>query len=352
MSTLQILGIAALALPPVAGFFGWKLYAKSKAADKLGADFEKALTVLPQLELNLQPSAIESWVDDSRIKTNEIALREAGLVHHGYFVNRTSLRKLQVSLWQFKNSLTVALCENQFESENVDDDVHTQYSCHAIVRLNNGATLRVTNSQVAAQLRFSSENPVIVTSEVDPIRLMRMIKSHLPTDVKLVPIQDCQASFIHAYECQSHWLWQAEQLRSAEVQNLLEEQGIEVTDALLHQLEQHGQSFLSQIYSHKILERLGQTPNMSPAQWQEIRGKCVVIHEKMSAEDLSSALFQTLTDLTSAQTKELESLGDGGPIRDPIMSFQGYLDSFSNGAATKRIAKMQQPVRAEIYLAD
>lgn len=352
MSILPILGIVALIILPIAAFIGWKFYAKAKAAERLNANFDKALTILPQLEMTLQTSSVEAWINDSRVKTDEITLREAGLVHQGYFVNRSPLRKLQISLWQFKNCLTVALCENQIESDNFDDEVQTQYSCEAIARLNTGAILTVTNSETVKQLYFAEQNPLIATSELDPLSIMRAIKSHLPAGAKLVPIDDSQTLFVASYECQSHWLWQAEQLNSAEVRSLLQDQDIEVSEELLQQLQEHGHSFLSQIYSHKVLERLGQTPSMNAAHWKAIRGKCVVIHEKMSAEDLSTALFQTLPDLTSAQEKELESLGEGGPIHDPITSFQEYLDSFNTGGSTKRIAKMQQPVKAEIYLAE
>lgn len=352
MSILQILGVIAVIAVPIAGFIGWKLYTKAKAAERLSLSFDKALTALPQLELTLQPSSVEAWINSSRVKTDEITLREAGLVHQGYFVNRSSLLKLQVSLWQFKNCLTVALCENQIESDNFDEETQTQYSCEAIARLNNGTTLSVSNGEVAKQLGFSGQNPVITSNESDPLSVMRAIKANIPAGVKLVPVGDSQGLFTAYYESQSHWLWQEEQLNSAEVRSLIESHGIDVSDELMQQLQDHGQSFLSQIYSHKILERLGQTPTMNAAHWRAIRGKCVVIHEKMSAEDLSTALFQTLPDLTSAQEKELESLGEGGPIHDPITSFQEYLDSFSTGGTTKRIAKMKQPVKAEIYLAE
>lgn len=352
MSILQILGIAAAIILPVASVIGWKLLAKARAAERLAANFDRALTVLPQLELHLQSSAMEQWINQSQLKTDEITLREAGLVHQGYFVNRSSLRKLQVSLWQFKSSLTVALSENQIESENFDEPLQTEYSCQAIARLNNGSTLSVTNSQSAKQLRFSERDPVIASPELDPLSIMRSVKTCLPSDSKLVPIDDSKATFTTQYECQSHWLWQSEQLHSEEVRALLEAHDVEVNDELLHQLEEHGQAFLSQIYSHKVLERLSQTPSMDSSRWQEIRGKCIVIHEKMSAEHFSSALFQTLPELTSKQEKELETLGEGGPIPDPLNSFQEYLDSFNTGRSTRRIATMQQPVRAEIYLAE
>lgn len=350
MSIVQILIVFAVIVLPVAAFVGWKMYSKAKAAERLATNFDRALTVMPQLELTLQASTIDQWVDASRIKTDEITLREAGLIHKGYFVNRSSLRKLQVSLWQFKNSLTVALCENQIESESFDDELQTEYSCHAIARLNNGAAFSVTNSPSAKRLRFSEHNPVVISDASDPLSLMRAVKGALPSGTKMVPIEDSKTLFVANYECQSHWLWQSEQLHSEQVRTLLEAHEVDVSDELLEQLQEHADAFLSQIYSHKVLERLGQIPSMDAAQWQQIRGKCVVIHEKMSAEHLSSALFQTLPELTSKQEKELESLGDGGPIGDPITSFQEYLDSFNSGRPTKRIAKMQQPVRAEIYL--
>lgn len=352
MSILQIVGIVALILLPLAGFIGWKLYAKAKAAERLIANFDKALTTLPQLELTLQTSSVDAWVDQSRIKTNEISLREAGLVHQGYFVNRSSLRKLQVSLWQFKNCLTVALCENQIESDSFDEETRTDYSCQTIARLNNGAVLCITDSEIAKQLSFSEHNPVVASSESDPLSIMRMVKANIPNGMKLVPVDDSQALFTACYECQSHWLWQPDQLQSEDIRSFLQDQEVEVSDELVRQLQEHGRSFLSQIYSHRVLERLSQAPTMNVDHWQEIRGKCVVIHEKMSAEALSSALFQALPDLTSEQEKELESLGEGGPIQDPISSFQEYLESFKSGSSTKRIAKMQQPVRAEVYLPD
>lgn len=350
MSILQITGIVVVILLPVAGYFGWKLHTKAKAVEKLTLNFDKALTVLPQLELNLQPSSIDAWLEESRIKTDEITLREAGLVHQGYFVNRSSLRKLQVSLWQFKSSLTVALCENQLESDNFDDETQTEYSCQAIARLNDGSTLCVTTSHVAKQLSAAAPNPVILSDDTNPVSIMRSVKNHLPSNAKLVPVRDSKAVFTAYYESQSHWLWQNEQLQGEAVRELLEAHDVEVSDELMHQLQEHGEAFLSQIYSHKVLERLGQTPTMDAAHWRSIRGKCLVIHEKMSAEHLSSALFQALPELTSEQEKELESLGEGGPIHDPITSFQEYLESFNTGSSAKRIAKMQQPVRAVVYL--
>lgn len=352
MSILQILGIVALILLPLAGFIGWKLHAKAKAAERLTANFDRALTTLPQLELTLQPSSVDAWANQSRIKTNEISLREAGLVHQGYFVSRSPLRNLQVSLWQFKNCLTVALCENQIESDSFDEEMQTEYSCQTTARLNNGTILCISNSETTKQLSSPERNPVITCDESDPLSIMRMIKANIPSGVKLVPIDDSQALFTACYECQSHWLWQPDQLRSEDVRGFLQDHEIEVSDELIHQLQEHGRSFLSQIYSHRVLERLSQAPTMDANHWQEIRGKCVVIHEKMSAEALSSALFQALPELTSEQEKELESLGEGGPIHDPITSFQEYLDSFNTGSSTKRIAKMQQPVRAEVYLPD
>ena len=348
---MLIIGIAALIILPIAAFFAWKIYSKNKADEKLNTGFDRALIVLPQLELNLQPSNIESWVNDAQLKTNEISLREAGLVHQGYFVNRSSMRKLQVSLWQFKNIMTVALCENQQESENYEEELRADYSCQSIARLNNRSTLSISNAQNAQRLPSSAEHRVVGTTETDPIVIMRLIKSHIPSDAKLVPITNSQQLFVDAYEGASHVVWRSEHLYGNDVISLLEENSVQTNEALLTLLQSHGDSFMSQIYSYKVLERLGNTPNMDAVHWEAIRGKCVVVHEKMSAEDLSSALFQTLTGLTSEQEKELESLGSGGPISDPITSFQEYLDSFNNGdKTTKRIAKMQQPVRAEIYL--
>lgn len=352
MSILLITGIVAAVLLPIAGFIGWKFHAKSKAEERLNASFERAVAVLPPLELRLQPASLEGWMGQARLESDEKALREAGLTHQGYFTDRSSMRKLQVSLWQYKNCLTVALCENQLNGDGFDAVVQAEYSSHAIVRLSGGGVFGITNNETAGRLQFSEENPVVVTRELNPVALMRLIKKHKPNHIKLLPSPDSKVLFTSYFECQSHWLWQAEQLYSAELQLVLEEQGVEVSDQLLEQLREHGETFLSRIYSHKVLERLGQAPKMNEEYWKKIRNKCVVVHEKMSAEDLSRALFRSLGDLTSKQEKQLESLSESGPLHDPISSFREYLDSFKADTSPKRFAKMQIPVRAEIYLAE
>lgn len=351
MLVLQIWGGVFIVVVLVVAYLAWRFSASRRLKGE-DAVLDAVNTLLPEVELNLESSSPSEWLNKNLLERDEAKLEKSGLIHKGYFVFQSTNSTTEISLWQYQETVAIALT-NILPGVDCEDSNNaiSEYSVEAMVKLDSGGTVCVSSSESAERLPRPSEHKMVKVASQDVFKLMHMLKDNMPEGTKVVPLKDCKEFFTATYEAVSGWLWQEAQLRSKGLQISIEDAlDVELTDSLEDQLVAQGQSNLSCVYSSRILKRLSQSPQMTDSKWDGMREKLVVVHEKMDAQDISDVLYRLVTDMTEDQEDMVDEFVELGEVDDPIASFSELMESLNPGA--KRIAKMQRPVVGEIYLTD
>lgn len=313
------------------------------------SDLDTVFALLPEINLRLIPSSRERWSDTERLDGDHAKLEAQGLEHCGFFNFKGQGDFSELSIWQYKNAVTIALCETSNESDE-DDASLAQYSMSAVVKLSNGHTLSISNAESADWLPQPEQHRTVKSHAGDVYELLKSLKKNTPVATKIIPSKDPLALFSEHYEGYSAWLWTEEQLASSAFAEACEALDISLSDNDLDELIETGREQLSSAYTRKILTRLEQSSQMSDETWEEIRNRLVVVHEKMTADDISNTVYRLVTSPSVDQEEMIDEFSESVNSSTPLESFRELISSLNSDA--KRIATMSQPVSSEIYLAD
>lgn len=343
---LEILGVIFLIFLLIIAFFGWKFYRGYKnIVTSCNSDLFTVLSVIPPIQLELEAGSLQNWKNQQQLVNDQAQLEKLCFTHKGYFCVEHDLSTIQVSLWQLKNSISVAIQEGVAN----DCEDSAKYNIDAVVMLNDGGSLSVSNSEFSDLLPRPEKFRLVRTESQNIIELLALVKSSVPSELKPIAIKDTRVIYKECYEEMMEWLWQEPQLRSEKIQQVLSPLNIEVNDELIEQLLEHADSCLSEIHSERALKRLAQTPSISAAQWEDMRDRLIVIHDKMNAQSLTENLYEMIGD-NEDHEELLDQLSKKKTINHPIQTFNEFFQRLQLDQGHRRIATLQKPVAAEIYL--
>ncbi|MEM7468769.1 MAG: hypothetical protein AAF387_18025 [Pseudomonadota bacterium] len=339
---LQILGVIFLLVVGIVAYFGWKIYRLAKAASN--SDIAKAMSVLPQIDMELIPASAKDWKETEQLEYAESELKKTGARHIGYFCVYNGHATIRISMWNCKD-LAVAVIYEAFS--DLDEDAVTfiyEVSCQL-----RGGTLCLTSNPHAIYEQRPG-NHLIVHKDANSIRdLIKALKTELPKSSTVIKIKDAKDYFQTCYEDIAEWGWREDQLRSDKTQQLLSSIGIDVTEELMEQLVEMGESYTVDVYVDRARRRLAEKGNMSADEWESVRDKLVFINERMNVDHLISAVYELEGELSDIQEQALEGFEiNTKELSDPVSGFQMLLQSLNLKA--KRIAKMDKPIKTEVYL--
>lgn len=339
---LQILGIIFLIVICVIGYFAWKFYRHVKTQGN--SDIAIAISVLPSLNMELEPSNAGEWVESERLKYLESELKRIGADHVGYYCAYSGYAIIRISIWNFKNQAVAAIYEALSEQEKSDVAFIYEVAC----KLPEGSICITSNSNAAFDSR--PKNHILTFNESKSIvEFIKAIKSEIPKGQKLLNIDDPKEFFVECYEDTAEWSWRSEQITSEKTQQIFSSVGVSVTEELLDQLIDIGISYSVEVNTNRARRKLAKHSKMTVDQWEKIRDKLVFINDKMQIDHLIEAIYDLAGDLSETQEQALEGFqSNTDELNDPIGAFQMLVQSLNLKA--KRITSMESPTKTEVYL--
>lgn len=235
-----------------------------------------------------------------------------------------------------------------YEASTTLDEQTVTFMIDVASKTKNGSVCVTTNPSVTYSAR--PENHIAEHKDSNSvIELLNEIKTVLPESEKLVKITDPVDFFLRSYEDVTEFSWRKEQLLSDRTQQTLASVGVNVTDELMEELIDLGVSYSVEVFTERAKSKLAKHSTMSVEKWEKIRDKIVVINDRMKVEHIVDKVYDILGDLTEAQEQVLEGFQiNTKELVDPISAFQMLAQSLN--LKIKRLVKMDEPVKTEIYI--
>ncbi len=339
---LKVLGVLFIIILAVALYFGWKIYRFLKKQSN--SDLSKAMTVLPSLDMDLESSNKDEWVERERLDFMERALKKVGANNVGYYLVCHGCAAIQVSLWNFKDQVLVAI----YEAASDLDKGNATFVYEAACNLGDGS-LCITSNPHAVYDSRPDNHKLVFNESKSIIEFIQALKTELPEGKTVKKIRSPKDFFMSCYEDTAEWSWRAEQLKSDKMQQVLSSIGVDVTDELLGELIEYGSSYSVELNTKRARQRLAKCSKVSADRWEAVREQLVFINEGMSLNHLVDAVYDLAGELSETQEDVLDGFqSTSEELTDPIGAFQMLMQSLNLNV--KRIATMDLPVKTEVYL--
>ncbi len=344
MLTLETLGALFLIVVIIGVYFAWKLYRAATAYKR--TEFVKAMSVLPELDLDLDSSARSDWINLDQLDFQEEHLRNKGADHVGYFSHSSDGVEIHISLWNYKQRAIATL----YETEEEQASGQASFFYELIARLKNGSIC--VSSNMHAGLNSRPSNHAMHLSQVPCVtKFFRTLKSNAPTDVEFIKIKDAKEFFYDVYTDTTEWAWREEQIRSDKTQQALIDLKVKPSEELMQQLIELGHSNTVDVYTEKARKRFARHSSMNLERWESIRDELVFIHQKMKLQDLRDAIWDLSDQLSDEQEDLLDRLEAEEVTKqsyDALNVFKSLLSKLDIRA--RRVATMSSPIQSEVYL--
>jgi hypothetical protein len=354
MDALTIL--SSIVLMAVAVFFGYKFRDRWDALFPLNKNrgYATMLSVLPPIRLMLGKSTPAQWCRRDQFDRYEQTLRKAGFTHGEYLATEHGQLTVQLSLWHHPNSgLMCTIIESvksitETKKKGAND---ARFYVELGVRFSDGSTLVATTNSSAGLLPRPVQHLQIKCEKDDLHALFAVLKERLPKNKKIQPVNDVKSVFIAQCEQYSEWLWREGQLRSSQMRAAAEKLNVKFTEDMIEQLLELAGYELSERYTQRILTQFEYHNKMDAANWERYREKLVVVHELMRPAEVISCVYELVPQVKEQFEEELEAFSELSSTGEPVKAFHHFLKKASAGQAAKRVARLENPINAEIYLA-
>ncbi|MFQ3229431.1 hypothetical protein [Reinekea sp.] len=348
MIVLQILGVVFLIIILVVGFFVGRFFWRIRKSLRTGSGpFSTVATSLPPINFGLERSAKKHWTYQSKINEDSELLKKLGFEDEGFYETFMGSVTAQLSLWRHPSKhINVAIAE-----VHADDgaDIEPVYFTDITIALE-GGNFTVTNNPMPNTLP-RPKGMFMKAIETDNLKaLLSQLKTHFPKNQKVKPVANFKEYYVDQTQQYNAWIWQEAQLKSPQIATLFEPLKITLDDELVSELVSYARAEESELLQEKILKRLSKQPSLSAQKWEEIRNSLVVVHEKMTAPDIVSSLFQIFgNEALESIEDELEGFSDNTDAIDPFKSLTLWV-SKAGLSLPKPFASISKPHKAQIYL--
>lgn len=344
---LETLGVLFLVLILLVGFFAIRFYLRVKSAVVDAAPISALVDVLPPFQCILDESARDNWQGVAALDENEALLEKSGFECHGYFTSYAGAADIEIALWNNPlKGIVVAFMEASAEGSETSDLISDVF-----VRFDDDTQLTINNGPDPDILPRPDHSPLVHIPSKNLKDLFAALKTHVPAGKKIRPVKQVKAFYQHCFEQYSAWLWQEPQLRSPEVRAIAEKIGVELTDETIAGLREHARAENVDATSQSIVEGFARQTSMSVAKWEQVCDRLVVVHENMGANDIADCFYDLLDDMDENFEAVLDTLNNDGEGLDALALFHQLASDHTVSDTLSRVARVHQPLRAEIYLA-
>lgn len=348
MLFLQILGVIFLILLVTAGYFAFRFWRSIKRAiSGTDTDFGKLVSVLPPIFFELEKISSEDLENKHHFKQENELLAKNGFLNEGLFQADMSAVEAHISIWRHpKKHITVTLYELINHDQPDNDPI---YYCDVILKTDSGAVALTSHSEdklLPAHPNF----PIVQQPGATLPELLKSMKNAIPNGASLRPVANAKQDFLDMTRTYNAWLWEEAQLLSSEMRKIYNLLKIDMNDDLLSELREFARGSENEVIQERIIKQLSKNPKISAAQWEDIRDRLVIIHEKMTAADAATSFYELFEyEDISPFENDIEQLIEQPQQLDPFQLIQTCCDQW-NLALPKRIGRLSSPVKAEVYL--
>ncbi len=344
---LNALGLIFIALIVLVGFFVVRTVRRKQADTPKDQSLDTLIDVLPPVFLDLDESARDRWHNLDTLNAYENLLTRAGFESHGYFTSYAAMADIEVSLWNHPQKGFVMA----FMEASVDEVKSLEVFTDVFVRFDDGSSLTVSNIPQDHPLPRPDNSPMIHETSFKIQDLFASVKTHIPEGRKIRPVKQVKAFYQQHFEHYSAWLWQEEQLRSPEVKAIAASLGITLDGELIDELIAHGRAERSDLKSQSIVDAFARQTSMSETQWEAVCDRLVVVHDEMGASEIADCCYDLFEEVDEALAEALDRLANADVLQDPLRQFHDLMSGHALAESLRRVANINKPIRAEIYLA-
>jgi hypothetical protein len=344
---LETLGLIFIALIVLVGFFVVRTVRRKQADRPQDDALDTLIDVLPPVFLELDESSRDRWHNTDTLDAYENLLKRAGFESHGYFTSYAAMADIEVSLWNHpQKGFVLAFMELSLD-EVKNPDVLTD----VFVRFEDGSSLTVSNAPNEHPLPRPENSRLVHESSRKIQDLFAAVKAHIPEGRKIKAVKQAKPYYQQHFEHYSAWLWQETQLRSPEVKALASTLGITLDDELIEELVAHGRTQRSDLKSQSIVDAFARQTSMSESQWASVCDRLVVVHDEMGANEIADCCYDLFDEVDEALAEALDRLANAEVLQDPLSKFHDLMSGHALAESLRRVANINKPIRAEIYLA-
>lgn len=337
--------IIAILIVGAFAYIGWKKYGEQTVEEDDNDELSLAMSVLPPVDLTLEPAKAEQWRQKDRLEQAELELKKIGAEHAGYYYFYRGCAINRISIWSYKQQVMIVLHEIISDA----DLKNPVFNVELICQLESGV-LVVSSIQYVKYENRPKEHIVVFKLSKSILDLLKSLKSEIPQGKKLQKIINVESYFSQYIETLSEFAWRPSHLRNEKTKQLLTTVNVSFTDELILDLIDTGISHTVDINIKHAKEKMLKHSKMPEEQWEKIKNRLVIVNELMDADLLVAAVYDLSKNFSEEQESIIESFQENNKkIKDPLLEFQRLLDTLKISA--KRITKMDSPVKTEVYLA-
>ncbi|MBB3169664.1 hypothetical protein [Simiduia aestuariiviva] len=350
MGWLEILGLIFLGVLLIAAYFGFKFYRWIKRSADQFNEMAIVQMVLPPINFEIHSAPEANWTQQARLLRDQQWLRDSGFTHEGDFDTIMGQAEALISLWGHADlAICCAIYECRVYLED-QDDFHTVYASELFQTYADGSSLAVSNSADAGTLPRPQKDRLVIEESESLGALHQVLVQQAPNGVPVKALGNVVNAFQNFVEEYNAWLWEEAQLRDPTVAALLEKVGVELSEDLLQRLLEEARCEKSEWLSRKILRRLSERANMTAANWEQIRERMVVVHQKMTADEIINSFYELLGEVCEKDEERIDAIAELEHIACPVTLFSTRLTQLKAANRIKLVAKMEVPVLSYVYM--
>ncbi len=221
-----------------------------------------------------------------------------------------------------------------------------------VTRYADGGSLTTANARHGDELEHRPAHDKIYAPELDAEALyQRHLAERRAVEYQEVAPENFSSEFEKAYADEMDWRLGRGMVTDTEIRALAAKSGQELSDEEMALLRQTNQSQASAVLSEAIRDRFLQQTPLSAAEWEKLRTRIVIIHDRMTPETVRAEFQNWSFDSAETGDEELKKASAYPPDLTPCRGFE-YLNSTL--PATRRFEKIvsfAEPVPADVYQA-
>ncbi|MFO0953935.1 MAG: hypothetical protein U0835_22815 [Isosphaeraceae bacterium] len=336
---LQIFGAAFLLLIGLL-FFGilflrYKLKRFARFIEESAAELAKAGAPSPA-RIHLRRLAAPDWADPEAVEAQSGPLPELGFSHAGDY-QIEEVPGLSLAGWvNAKTGVFAVVYEHP--QAGVWTDVVTRYV--------DGTRITYANTLQGSGVEHSPGHDV---QRFDGIGVKDLYEKHLAArpDKPIVPpsADEFVARFEKAYADEMDWRNSRGGATEQEIRQIALQQGRTLDEDEVRALRSAAESRAMEQLAEAVRERFLEETRMPAREWEDVRDRVVVVHDRMSPD-----YFEEMLSDLSDDEEDLPEI-DGSPGSSPRNAFARYNAALEPDRRYRKLGTVTAPVEADVYAA-
>lgn len=216
-------------------------------------------------------------------------------------------------------------------------------------------SLTTSNAPQGDELEHQPNHDKIYGRNLDAEGLYQRHLSARRTDVSWHPVvpQNFQEEFERAYATEMDWRFARGGVTENELRAIAAKTGTEMTDEELQILREANQSQAAAALTDAVRERFLEQTSMPAAEWERLRERLVIVHERLSAEAVAGEFQAWVFEENEDDDNDDESEENSAyPAHlTPLQGFEYLNSTLPPARRFEKLAEVDAPVSAHIWRA-